>query len=85
MRLRASAKAEVALAGEPPEGGGKPGAWSRWMITLHGDRLTAVQNGWTVIDGKRIEELPPRGPIVLQGRGGAVRSANLFLLELGDG
>jgi hypothetical protein len=84
LRLRGSEKAEVPLSGAPPDGGGKPGEWNRSVITLKGDRLTAVLNGKTVIAEKQIEGIPPKGPISLIARGGMVRFANLYVCELVD-
>ena len=45
------------------------GEWNRFEITVHGDRLTVVLNGETVIENAQLPGIPPRGPIALQHHG----------------
>jgi hypothetical protein len=81
LQLRGSEKGRIPLGSVGAESGGKPGEWNRSVVTLRGDRLTLVLNGKTLVAEKRLEALPERGPLGLQGGGGKVEFANLLLRE----
>jgi hypothetical protein len=59
-----------------------PGQWNRFIITMKGDRLTAVLNDQTVIENAQLPGVPSRGRIALQHHGDAVEFANLYVKEL---
>jgi len=46
------------------------GAWNTFEITLHGERLTVLLNGRTVVDHAALPGLPATGPLALQHHGG---------------
>jgi len=69
------------------------GEWNTFEITLRGDRVTVVLNGYTVIDNARIPGIAPKGPIGLQHHGrmkdgrwvsppSLVQFRNIFIKEL---
>jgi len=45
------------------------GQWNRFEITVHGESVTVMLNGKTVLDKAVIPGLPSRGPIALQHHG----------------
>jgi hypothetical protein len=60
----------------------KFGEWNRFVVTMRGDRVTAVLNGETVLDGMRLPGVPAKGPIGLQHHGDPAEFRNLFIREL---
>lgn len=46
------------------------GEWNTFVITMKGDRLTVVLNGYTVIENALLPDVPERGRIALQHHGG---------------
>ncbi|MBI4624977.1 MAG: DUF1080 domain-containing protein [Verrucomicrobia bacterium] len=85
--------AEVRAAVTPKVKADRPvGEWNTFRITVHGDRLTVVLNGFTVIENAHLPGLPPTGPIGLQHHGGlqgvlmnpassAVQFRNVYIRE----
>ncbi len=74
-----------------------PGEWNSYDITVQGDRVRVVFNGWTVIDtdfskmttplGKfevAYAEMQPDGLIAFQDHGGEVWYRNLYVRPLPD-
>lgn len=67
------------------------GEWNRFVITMKGDRVTALLNGTTVLEDARLPGIPASGPIGLQGGGGGrgegadggpIQFANIYVKEL---
>jgi hypothetical protein len=58
------------------------GQWNRFVITLHGNRVTVLLNGILMIDQAELPGVPPRGPLGLQNHGDPVEFRNLFIKEL---
>ena len=69
------------------------GEWNTFEITLRGDRVTVVLNGYTVIDNAQIPGIAEKGPIGLQHHGrmkdgrwvsppSLVQFRNIFIKEL---
>jgi hypothetical protein len=46
------------------------GEWNTFVITMKGDRLTVVLNGYTIIENALLPEVPEKGRIALQHHGG---------------
>lgn len=46
------------------------GQWNTFHITMKGDRLTVVSNGYTIIENAQLPEVPAKGAIALQHHGG---------------
>jgi hypothetical protein len=55
------------------------GEWSRFELTLRGDRLTLARNGKTFITNARQTGLPARGRIGLRAGGNTFQFANLYV------
>jgi sugar lactone lactonase YvrE len=80
---------DLKLPGEIREGAtpkmkaDKPlGQWNRFVITMHGDRLTVALNDKTVIENAQLPGIPARGPIALQHHGDPIQFANIYIKEL---
>ena len=74
---------EVRRACIPIKNADRPfGQWNAFEITLKGERMTVVLNGEKVIDGARLPDLPPTGPIGLQHHGDPVQFRSLWIKEL---
>jgi len=56
--------------------------WTRFIITVRGDRLTVVLNGQTVVENAQLPGNPRRGAIGLQHHGDPIQFASLFIKEL---
>jgi hypothetical protein len=70
--------AEVRAGVTPKVRADKPlGEWNTMEITLHGDRLTVVLNGQTVIENAQLPGIPEEGPIALQHHGGMTKEGKL--------
>ncbi|MCB1061542.1 MAG: DUF1080 domain-containing protein [Verrucomicrobiae bacterium] len=46
------------------------GSWNKFHITLKGDRLTVISNGYPIIEDAQLPEIPEKGAIALQHHGG---------------
>ena len=53
------------------------GEWNNFVITMKGDRLTVVLNGFMVIDDVQLPGVPERGRIALQHHGGRGRDGRM--------
>ena len=83
FRTDASMSTEVRAGVTPSENADAPiGQWSRFHITMVGDRLTVVLYGKTVISGAQLPNVDARGKIALQSHGSPLEFANLFIREL---
>ncbi len=67
------------------------GEWNQFRIRQIGDRTWVRLNEKLVVDGAAMEnywdrsqELPPRGPIMLQTHGGEIRWRNIFVRQIGQ-
>lgn len=69
------------------------GDWNTFEITVEGDRLTVILNGYTIIDNTQLPGINERGPIALQHHGSRengewtsspslVQFRNLYIREL---
>lgn len=58
------------------------GEWNRFVITMKGDRVTAVLNGKTVLHEAFLPGVKPTGRLALQHHGSEMEFANLFVKEL---
>ena len=59
-----------------------PRQWNRFVVSMHGDRVTVVLNGKTVIEQAQLPGVADSGPIGLQNHGDAIEFRNLFIREL---
>ncbi len=60
------------------------GQWNRLVQRVEGNRLTALLNGTTIVDGMVQEGLPSRGRIALVPVGRQIEFANVFVRPLGQ-
>lgn len=75
--------AEVRKGVTPTKKADKPfGEWNSFIITMKGDRYTAVLNGETVIDNAQLPGVPEAGPIALQHHGDLIQFRNIWIKEL---
>jgi hypothetical protein len=86
---------EVKAGATPRTQADKPvGEWNQYIITIHGDRVTVVLNGKTVIPNAQLPGISPRGAIGLQHHGGKkngqwnsppalLQFRNIYVKELG--
>lgn len=65
------------------------GEWNTFRITMRGERVWVVLNGFTVVDGEVLENyfersrpVYERGPIELQSHGDRLQFRNIFIREL---
>lgn len=77
IALRGSEKFNVPL---PTEKDG--GSWSRWTVSVKGDRLTVTQNRKVVVDGMPLTGIPTSGPLGLLHHGDPVHFRNVFVRDL---
>lgn len=69
-RMDASMPPEVRAAVTPKVNADRHiGQWNRFEITLRGERLSVVLNGWLVVDDAPLIGIPARGAIGLQHHG----------------
>lgn len=59
-----------------------PGRWNRLVQRVEGNRLTAILNGTTVVDGVVQDGLPARGRIAIVPVGRQMEFANIFVKPL---
>lgn len=74
--LRAPAGPTGAAAEKPR------GQWNRFLITMHGERVSVALNGTTLINDVTFPGLAAQGPIGLFNQGEPIEFANVFLKEL---
>ena len=73
----------VRKAATPKKVADKPvGQWNTFVITMKGDRLTAVLNGEEVISDAQLPGVKPSGPIALQHHGNLIEFRNISIKEL---
>ncbi len=74
---------EVRAGVTPKRNADKPiGEWNTIAITMKGDRLTVVNNGYEVITSAQLPGVPPAGALALQHHGDPIQFKNIYLKEL---
>ncbi len=69
---------EVRAGATPKVKADRPvGEWNTFEITMRGDRMTVLLNGFTVLENAQLPDVPERGRLALQHHGGMGRDGQM--------